>query len=222
MLVPNLDASTGLAVVNPVPKLVPCPVRPDLIRISTMASFSMSVQTAKALIDATAWKARSHSVSYGAIPNLSTNLPQSPHHQSVSADQRGGGGRMADASGVFSGGCRVDLGVPLSGRDGGLECQGHDQEQTGEPVGKLVSVKISCVTSVTSLTTAGCSTQQIATCSGRAAAQHSAFKWVNSVRGNFKSAITGTYGATCPRTGGAASGVFRRLHFERTEQFQSD
>ena len=160
-----------------------------------MASFSMSVQTAKALIDATAWKARSHSVSYGAIPNLNTNLPQSPHHPSVSADQRGWGGRMADASGVFSGGCRVDLGVPLSGRDGGLECQGHDQEQTGEPVGKLVSVKISCVTSVTSLTTAGCSTQQIATCSGRAAAQHSAFKWVNSVRGNVKSAITGTYRA---------------------------
>ena len=144
---------------------------------------------------------------------------------------------LADVSGLFFSGCRVDLGVPLSGRDGGLEGQGHDQEQTGEPVGKLVSIKISCVISVGSATSvisvasvtsvataglAGCSHQLTGTCSGRAAAQHSAFKWVNAVLGNFKSAITGTYGATCPRTGGAASGVFRRLHFERTEQFQGD
>ena len=205
-----------------------------------MSSYSISFQLSQAVIYGFAWKACPHSGSEGSNPNLISNFLQSPHHPSVSADQRGWGGRMADASGVFSGGCRVDLGVPLSGRDGGLECQGHDQEQTGEPVGKLVSVKISCVTSVGSATSvasatsvtsvtsvataglAGCSHQLTGTGLGRAAAQHSAFKWVNAVLGNFKSAITGTYGATCPRTGGAASGVFRRLHFERTEQFQSD
>ncbi len=91
-----------------------------------------------------------------------------------------------------SGNLKHDLGVSLSGRDGGLEGPGHDQEQAGEPVGILVLVKIDCFTSVTM---AGCSHQPVGTGAGRAAAQHSAFKWVNSVLGNVKSAITGTYRA---------------------------
>ena len=60
----------------------------------------------------------------------------------------------------------------------------------------VVSDGLDCFTSVTK---AGCSHQPIVTGSGRAAAQHSAFKWVNTVLGNVKSAITGTYRAIRPK-----------------------
>ena len=60
------------------------------------------------------------------------------------------------------------------------------------PGSAVVSDGLDCFTSVTK---AGCSHQPIVTGSGRAAAQHSAFKWVNTVLGNVKSAITGTYRA---------------------------
>ena len=42
---------------------------------------------------------------------------------------------------------------------------------------------------------AGCNHVAITTGSGRKAARHPAFKWVNTVLGNIKNAITGTYRA---------------------------
>jgi hypothetical protein len=47
----------------------------------------------------------------------------------------------------------------------------------------------------TAVTKAGCTHQPIITGSGRASARHPAFKWVNTVLGNIKAAITGTYRA---------------------------
>jgi transposase-like protein len=64
------------------------------------------------------------------------------------------------------------------------------------PGSAVVSDGLDCFTSVTK---AGCSHQPIVTGSGRAAAQHSAFKWVNTVLGNVKSAITGTYRSIRPK-----------------------
>ena len=63
-----------------------------------MASFSMSVQTAKALIDATAWKARSHSVSYGAIPSIRhINVARNQTDQAVAGNVNGVHQRIFDA-----------------------------------------------------------------------------------------------------------------------------
>src|SRR5208337_2571348 len=57
---------------------------------------------------------------------------------------------------------------------------------------QVVSDGLSCFTAVTE---AGCTHTQIKTGGGAKAAQKPAFKWVNTVLGNIKSALTGTYRA---------------------------
>jgi len=60
------------------------------------------------------------------------------------------------------------------------------------PASTVVSDGLRCFTGVGS---AGCVHQPIITGSGRKAALSPAFKWVNTILGNIKSAITGTYRA---------------------------
>src|SRR4051794_32175219 len=60
------------------------------------------------------------------------------------------------------------------------------------PASTVVSDGLRCFTGVGS---AGCVHQPIITGSGRKAALRPAFKWVNTILGNIKSAITGTYRA---------------------------
>jgi transposase-like protein len=64
--------------------------------------------------------------------------------------------------------------------------------QALEPGSRVVSDGLSCFTGVCA---AGCQHQSIITGSGRQATQHPAFKWVNTVLGNVKSAIRGTFHA---------------------------
>ena len=61
-----------------------------------------------------------------------------------------------------------------------------------DPASTVVSDGLDCFTAVTKV---GCTHQPIVTGSGRKAARHPAFKWVNTVLGNIKAAITGTYRA---------------------------
>lgn len=65
-------------------------------------------------------------------------------------------------------------------------------KHTLDPTSTVVSDGLDCFTAVTKV---GCTHQPMITGSGRASARHPAFKWVNTVLGNIKAAITGTYRA---------------------------
>ena len=60
------------------------------------------------------------------------------------------------------------------------------------PDAKVISDGLACFTAVTE---AGCTHTQVITGGGAKAAKKPAFKWVNTVLGNIKSALTGTYRA---------------------------
>lgn len=65
-------------------------------------------------------------------------------------------------------------------------------KQSLAPASTVLSDGLDCFTAVTK---AGCTHQPIITGSGRKAARHPAFKWVNTMLGNVKAAMTGTYRA---------------------------
>ena len=61
-----------------------------------------------------------------------------------------------------------------------------------DPDAKVISDGLACFTAVTA---AGCTHTQVVTGGGAKAAKKPIFKWVNTVLGNIKSALTGTYRA---------------------------
>jgi transposase-like protein len=60
----------------------------------------------------------------------------------------------------------------------------------------VVSDGLSCWTAVTA---AGCAHEPMVTGSGKPAARHASFKWVNTALGNIKTALTGTYHHVSPK-----------------------
>jgi transposase-like protein len=65
-------------------------------------------------------------------------------------------------------------------------------KQSLDPACTVISDGLACFSAVTE---AGCAHQPIITGSGRKAARHPAFRWVNTMLGNVKAAMTGTYRA---------------------------
>jgi transposase-like protein len=64
------------------------------------------------------------------------------------------------------------------------------------PGSRVVSDGLSCWTAVTA---AGCTHEPMVTGSGKPAARHTSFKWVNTALGNIKTALAGTYHHVSPK-----------------------